>query len=423
MARTTPIIRHRAVAPALLLAGIMLVAANLRPAITAVGPLLEPIGAEAGLTAAQLGLLTAVPLLAFAAVSPLAHGLGERFGIHRTVLVALVLLLAGTLVRPLPGAAAGLWIGTFIIGAAIALGNVLIPAVVKREFPDRMTELTGVFSAVMGGLAALGAGLAVPLSRVPLGGGAGGWRFALGAYAVLVLPALLVWWLWGRAGRVAPSTGSGRPAAFAGPAKLPGPGTNDDAPMARGAVWRSAVAWQVTAYMGLQALTFYVLVSWLPTVEQSYGRPAVAAGWDLMFFQLAGVVASLLAPLTLRGRLRRIGPVVPAAGTAAAVLGLMLAPGAMLLWVVVAGFFSGASLVVALSLFGLRTRTHRQASAVSGMAQTGGYLLAAAGPPLFGLLHDQSAGWIWPLALVLAASVLQALVGVPVGRDRYALDG
>ena len=408
MARTTSTTRHRAVGPALLLAGILLVAANLRPAITAVGPLLDPIGAETGLAAAQLGLLTAVPLLAFAAVSPLAHGLGERFGTERTVLAALFLLLAGTLLRPLPGATASLWIGTFIIGAAIALGNVLLPAIIKREFPGRVTELTGVFSAVMGGLAALGAGLAVPLSRIPLGGEPAGWRFALGAYAVLVLPALLVWWPCVRAGR-AGSAAAGTAAAADGGAP------------ARGAVWRSVVAWQVTAYMGLQSLTFYVLVSWLPTVEQSYGRPAVAAGWDLMFFQLAGVVASLLAPLTLRGRLQRIGPVVPAVGAAGAVLGLMLAPEAMLLWVVLAGFFGGASLVVALSLFGMRTRTHRQASAVSGMAQSGGYLLAAAGPPLFGLLHDRTSGWIWPLALVLAATVLQALVGVLVGRDRFAL--
>ncbi|GAA3690985.1 CynX/NimT family MFS transporter [Arthrobacter ginkgonis] len=408
MARTAPTTRHRTVGPALLLAGILLVAANLRPAITAVGPLLDPIGAETGLAAAQLGLLTAVPLLAFAAVSPLAHGLGERFGTERTVLGALFLLLAGTLLRPLPGAAASLWIGTFIIGAAIALGNVLIPAIIKREFPGRVTELTGGFSAVMGGLAALGAGLAVPLSGIPLGGEPAGWRFALGAYAVLVLPALLVWWPCARAARAGRAS-AGRDAA------------DDGGAPARGAVWRSGVAWQVTAYMGLQSLTFYVLVSWLPTVEQSYGRPAVAAGWDLMLFQLAGVVASLLAPLMLRGRLQRIGPVVPAVGAAGAVLGLMLAPEAMLLWVVLAGFFGGASLVVALSLFGLRTRTHRQASAVSGMAQSGGYLLAAAGPPLFGLLHERTSAWIWPLALVLAATLLQALVGVLVGRNRFAL--
>ena len=410
MARTTPTTRHRAVGPALLLAGILLVAANLRPAITAVGPLLEEIGAETGLAAAQLGVLTAVPLLAFAAVSPLAHGLGERFGAERTVLGALLLLLVGTLLRPLPGPAASLWIGTFIIGAAIGLGNVLMPAIIKREFPDRMTDLTGVFSAVMGGLAALGAGLAVPLSGIPLGGEPAGWRFALGVYAVLVLPALLVWWPCARAGRTGRGAAAGTDAT-----------ADDGGAPARGAVWRSKVAWQVTAYMGLQSLFFYVLVGWLPTVEQSYGRSAIAAGWDLMFFQLAGVVSSLLFPFLLRGRLRRIGPVVPAVGSFAAVLGLMLAPETMLLWVVLAGFSCGGSLVVALSLFGMRTRTHRQASAVSGMAQSGGYLLAAAGPPLFGLLHDRTAGWFWPLALVLAVAALQAAVGVLVGRDRFAL--
>ena len=154
----------RALSAGLLIAGILVVAANLRPVLTSVGPLLDQIGAETGLGVAALGVLAAVPLLAFGAVSPLAHGLSEKFGVERTVFGALLLLVAGTLLRPIPGSLANLWIGTMLIGAAIAVCNVMLPALLKRDFPERMASLTGGYSAVLGGCASLGAGLAVPLS-------------------------------------------------------------------------------------------------------------------------------------------------------------------------------------------------------------------------------------------------------------------
>ncbi|NKX49379.1 MFS transporter, partial [Arthrobacter deserti] len=281
---------------ALLVAGIMLVAANLRPVLTSVGPLLDQIGAETGLGEAALGFLAAVPLLAFGAVSPLAHGLSGRFGVGRTVLVSLLVLAAGTLLRPVPGSTAGLWAGTVIIGAAIAVCNVLLPAILKRDFPARMASLPGLYSAVLGGIASPGAGLAVPLSRLPGADSApGGWRFALAAYVVLVVPAVLLWLPQVRRG---PDPGAGRH----GPA---------EASPARGAVWRSAVAWQVTCYMGLQSMAFYILITWLPTLERSYGRGSAESGWDLMLFQLIGVVASLLTPPLLRGHQQRFAAALP----------------------------------------------------------------------------------------------------------------
>lgn len=395
---------------ALPMLGVLLVAANLRPVITAVGPVLDQIGAETGLGAAALGLLAAVPLLAFATVSSLTHGLAVRFGVERTVFGALLLLAAGTLLRPVPGTLANLWIGTFLLGSAIAVCNVLLPAIIKRDFPDRMAQLTGAYSAVLGGVASLGAGLSFPLSRLPIGpdGAPAGWRFALVAFVILVVPVLAVW-----LPRLKHGGGPAIPVAVPTIAPAGGRGRS---------VWGSALAWQVTLYMGFQSMVFFILISWLPTLERSYGRSDAGSGWDLMGFQLIGVAASLLTPRLMRGRLSHVAPALPTLLTAVGLAGLVLAPGAMLLWVLVIGFGCGSSLVLALSLFGLRARTHQHASALSGMAQSVGYLLAAAGPPLFGALYGWTGEWLWPLAVVAVATVGQAWTGLLVGRDRYVLD-
>jgi CP family cyanate transporter-like MFS transporter len=398
----------RALSAGLLIAGILVVAANLRPVLTSVGPLLDQIGAETGLGIAALGVLAAVPLLAFGAVSPLAHGLSEKFGVERTVFGALLLLVAGTLLRPIPGSLANLWIGTVLIGAAIAVCNVMLPALLKRDFPERMASLTGGYSAVLGGCASLGAGLAVPLSLVPIGGEPAGWRFALTAFVVLAVPAVLLWLP--RLRRASGLADQARESAAA-PA------------LVRGAVWKSGIAWQVTLYMGLQSMIFYILITWLPTLERFHGRSGLASGWDLMMFQLIGVVSSLLTPVALRGPTQRLAASGPPLLVLAGVLGILLMPQIMLFWVLVAGFGCGSSLVTALALFGLRTRTHREASALSGMAQSIGYLLAAAGPPLFGGLFAASGAWAASLTLLCVIAVLQAATGLLVGRDRFAFAG
>jgi CP family cyanate transporter-like MFS transporter len=271
-----------------------------------------------------------------------------------------------------------------------------------------MASLTGLYSAVLGGIASLGAGLAVPLSQLPVANGEpAGWRFALAAYVLLLVPALLFWLPQLRRARPVPGREAARPAAA-------------EASPARGAVWRSAVAWQVTCYMGLQSMSFYILITWLPTLERSYGRGHAESGWDLMLFQLIGVAASLLTPPLLRGHQQRLAAALPPLLVASGVLGLMLAPGAMLFWVLLAGFGSGSSLVTALALFGLRTAGHREASALSGMAQSVGYLLAAAGPPLFGALYAGTGSWVLPLALLVAVAAAQMATGLAAGRNRYA---
>src|SRR5215213_7088972 len=226
----------------LLVLGIVLLAANLRPALTGVAPLIGQIRADTGISNGVAGLLTTLPLLAFALLSPFAPRVARRFGMERALLASLLILAAGILLR---WAVAALFLGTAILGAAIAVGNVLLPGLVKREFPEHAGLMTSVYSASLGISAALAAGVSVPLAQL-----AGiGWR---GALAVWALPALLasVAWL--------PQLGrSDRPAD---PSARNSPGVRD--------LWRSPLAWQVTLFMGLQSLSYYVTLTWLPEILQ-----------------------------------------------------------------------------------------------------------------------------------------------------------
>lgn len=387
---------------AALIVAVCLVAANMRPTVTAVGPLLDQIGADTGMSLATLGLITSVPLVCWALVSPLAHDLSRRFGLSRVVLWALVLLAAGTLVRSLPGPSVSLWLGTGLIGVALALVNVLMPAAVKRDFPGRTAVVMALYTALLGGMGAVASGVAVPLSLLADDGS--GWRIALLITGGALLPFAIVSWAWATRGTHPP-----RPARAAFRRQPTG-------------IWADPTAWQVAGYMGFQSATFYMLVTWLATISTSTGRSPVVAGFDVMLYQLFSLVGSLVVPVVLRGRAERFIPAtIPALGIAGTI-GLMLAPDAIVVWCVVLGLYGGASLGMSLTLMAHRARDHDAASALSGMSQSVGYLIAAAGPVAFGALHASVGGWIAPLTLLLVVMTGQALVGVFAGRDRFVLE-
>lgn len=444
---------NRPLGPAILLAGIVLVAVNMRPVITAVGPVLPQVGDDVGLGAAALGTLGAVPVLAFAVVSPLVHPLLRRFGLERTVLVALLVLGLGTVLRSLPGPAANLWVGTAVIGATVAVGNVALPVAVKRDFPLQVPRTTGTYVATQTVFAALASGLAVPLA------GLGTWRLSLGIWVVAIAAAVAFWLPRLRHGTSgartdgvradgrAPDDAARGPADGAarrhapGAARREGPGASRDGVRAgatRGevpagigsdvqrhrSVWRAPLAWQVAAYMGLQSTPFYVLITWLPSIEQDLGIGAAEAGWHLFGYLAAAIVANLLAPSLMRiGKDQRFAAVAVAALMVVATLGVTLWPGGIVLWVVVMGLSSGAALVVTLSLVGLRSYDHRTASQLSAMSQSLGYALAGSALVLAGLLRDATGPG--PLLLVCLAGVAlaQLALGVLVGRHQVLLSG
>jgi CP family cyanate transporter-like MFS transporter len=246
-------------------------------------------------------------------------------------------------------------------------------------------------------MAALGSGLVVPIA----GGTPEGWRLALGVTAGLALLAL-AWFLPALRRRTTAAAQAAAPApAYRSP-------------------WTSALGWQVTLFMGLQSLPFFVFATWLPSIEASHGVEAAASGWHLFWFQVCGMIGSLGITAVLNRlpdqRLVGAGASVLAL---AAYLGLMLAPGLSLLWAVLLGLACGSSIVLALSLFSLRTRHHQQAAALSGMAQSVGYLLTAAAPIAFGALYDLTGGWTLPLGATAVLMVLMGIFAVLAGRSRY----
>jgi len=377
--------------------GILLLAANLRPALTGVAPLIGEIRADTGISNGAAGLLTTLPLLAFALLSPVAPRVARRFGLEGVLLVSLLVLATGILLRWV-GTVAALFLGTAILGAAIAFGNVLLPGLVKREFPERAGLMTSVYSTSLGISAALAAGVSVPLTQLD----GIGWR---GALAVWALPALLACVAW------LPQLGR---------KDLPSRPSGSNSPSIRD-LRRSPLAWQVTLFMGLQSLAYYVTLTWLPEILQEGGLGAARAGWMLGLSQAVAILAMFSAPVVAERRPSQRGIVVVAVLlSASGVLGLLVAgSAAAAVWVVLLGLGQGASFSLALAFFALRSPDPGHAAALSGMAQSVGYLLAAAGPFLFGVLRDATGAWKVPLALLLAIMACLLLAGLGAARDAH----
>jgi CP family cyanate transporter-like MFS transporter len=375
--------------------GIVLLAANLRPALTGVAPLIGQIRADTGISNGVAGLLTTLPLLAFGLLSPIAPRVARLFGMERVLLASLLVLAAGILLR-WAGAVEALFLGTVVLGAAIAVANVLLPSLVKREFPEHAGLMTSVYTTSLGISAALAAGVSVPLAQLV------GWR---GALAVWVLPALLAGVAW-----LPQLIRSDHPAD---PSARSAPGVRD--------LWRSSLAWQVTLFMGLQSLSYYVTLTWLPEILQAEGMSAARAGWMLGLSQAVAIVTMFLAPMIAERRPSQRGVVGVAVGMSGlGVLGLLVAGStASTLWVVLLGLGQGASFSLALTFFALRAPDPGHAAALSGMAQSVGYLLAAGGPFLFGVLRDVTGAWKVPLVLLLTVTICLLIAGIGAARDAH----
>lgn len=391
-----------ALAPALVIAGLLLVAGNLRAGLTTVGPLLGDITASLGLASVEASVLVSLPLVAFAVVSPFAPRFARRVGLERALGLALGLLAVGLVLRSLPGLPS-LWTGTALIGVAIAVLNVVLPALVKRDFPTRIGQVTGAYSAVQAVFAAVAAGVAVPVAGLS----ALGWRLPLGMWALLALLALAVLAPQLRRRTVVPA---GQDDVALDPAPRSAPWRSP---------WRSALGWQVTAYMGLQSVGFYIFITWLPSIETASGISPAAAGWHQLLLNGFGILGSVTCSFLIpRFRDQRLLAVLAPTLIAAAVLGVLFAPELSSAWDSVAGVAGGASIVLALSFFGLRTTHHSQAAALSGMAQSVGYLVAAAGPIAVGALHDATGSWTGPLLVVVAVQLVLLVFGMLAGRAR-----
>ncbi|HWD78791.1 MAG TPA: MFS transporter [Kribbella sp.] len=387
---TDPVTRERS---SLITATAFVVALSLRPALTAVGPVLPRIGDALQLGEAAQGLLGTLPLLAFAVASPLVHLASRRFGMERAVFVSLLVLAAGSALRPYTGQA-GLWIGTAVVGGAIAVGNVLVPVIIKRDYAGNVSRATGIYTAFITGGAAIASLLAVPIAD------AVDWRLSLAIWGALALVVAVVW----------------LPRTLA-PEPMPAATTEDGTPSV--SVWRQPMAWLVTGFMGLQSTSFYLFVNWLPTIEISTGGVSErATGVHLFVFQVFGLIGGLSIPFLLKHPTnQRAGLMTASTPILVALLGLLVAPRLAIVWAVVGGLGQGAGLVAALSLISLRGRGHHETTQLSGMAQAVGYTLAAAGPVVAGYLTQVTGGWSTTLVVFAVLAATQVTVGFVAGRD------
>ncbi len=380
----------------ILLIGIILIAANLRAPLTSVGSLISFIRDDLQMSHALAGTITTLPLLAFAILSPFAPKISNRIGMEWTIFLSMIFLGIGIVLRSLFGTGA-LFVGTMMIGLAIAFGNVLLPAFIKMKFPYNIGLITGLYAVFMNVFGALASGLSVPIASI----GNLGWKGSLVFWSLPVGIALMVWF---------PQLKNGIK-----PVELKSESTRK-----KTNVWKSPLAWNITLFMGLQSLVFYTMITWLPGILQSHGYSSNAAGWMLFLMQFAIIPITFIIPVIAE---RMDNQKRLSAATAFLFIigigGLMWGNEPLLpVFVIITGIATGSAFSLSMMFFTLRTKDAIQASEVSGMAQSFGYLLAAVGPVLFGALHDFTEGWTAPLVMLIVVSGIIWIVGVESGKAK-----
>ncbi|MGW7664833.1 CynX/NimT family MFS transporter [Streptomyces sp. NPDC054756] len=386
----------------LLIAGIVLTALNLRPAITSLGALLEEVRDALGMSGSVAGLLTSVPPLCFAVFGVTAPRLARRFGPGAVVCAGMVAITAGLLIRPYAGGTAGFLAASALTLMGIAVSNVLMPVIVKRWFPDRVGSMTGLYSMALALGTASAAAVTVPMTEA-LGGS---WQTGLAVWGGLGAAAVLPWLPFVRDRDTTPAQD---------------PHARVDAPRLR--VTRSRTAWALAVYFGLQATGAYITMGWMAQIFRDSGVHAGTAGLLLAVTMVMGVPLAFVIP-RLATRLPHQGPIVLVLGACglAGYAGLYLAPaGGSWLWALLLGI-SNCSFPLALTMVGMRARTSAGVAQLSGFAQSTGYLISIPGPLLVGVLYQHSGGWGLPIALMAGLMIPQMAVGVLAGRDRTVED-
>lgn len=377
--------------------GLMLVALNLRPALTSVGPVLRVIGDSLSLSPTNQGVLTTLPVLFLGIAAPLAPWIARRLGTERAVMAIVMLLAVALFVRPYIGVT-GLFIGTAVAGGCIGIVGVLLPGIVKRDFPNHASLLTGVYTAVLCIGASLAAGSAEPLRQMLNDD----WQGALAVWMVPAVIAAVVWrmQLQGKQIPVEPEITPNK------------------------SLFRDGLAWQIALYMGLQSSLAYTIFGWLPTILQDRGISAVVSGLALSVSIMVQVITAIIAPwISSYMHDQRAMIILVVVATIMGLAGCVYDDTSrMWLWVVILGLGQGGTFSMALTLLAVRARTPSIAARLSGMAQGLGYTLAALGPLFVGVLHDITNGWGTPGLFLLLIGVAAIIAGVGAGRNLYVLD-
>ncbi len=381
----------------LILIGIVVLAFNLRPAAVSVGPVLEEVTDSLGMSHSTAGLLTSLPVLAFALFGAAAPWAARRLGVHRVTLASLLAVVGGLASRANVDSPAAFLLLSMVALAGMAAANVLLPSLVKLHFPDRVGMMTAAYTTSL----AVGLTCALTLT-VPIAENFGGWRVGLGVWAVVAVVAALPW-----LGLVAHD-------------RTPASEPHD---VTLGQVARTRLGLAMAAFFGLQSMQAYAIFGWFAQLWRDSGWSPTAAG------ALVGLLAAVSIPLSLwipaaaarrtdqRGLLLAVMACYPVG-----YVGLLVAPYSLaVVWAVVVGI-GACTFPLILTMIGLRSRTPSGTAALSGFTQSAGYLLAAAGPFAVGALYDASGGWTVPLWFLLAMAVPQALTGLYAAKPHFIED-
>ncbi|MDM1398401.1 CynX/NimT family MFS transporter [Myroides odoratimimus] len=382
----------------LMLLGIIFIASNLRAPLTSVGPVISEISKSLALSNTTAGLVTTIPLMAFGFLSSMVPKISRRYGMELVLLGSLILLSIGLVIRPY-GSLVTLFLGAALVGIAITVGNVLMPAYIKNNYQKNVGTMMGIYSVAMNLTAALAAGFSISLGKFT----EMGWKGSIGVWLVLSIATILIWLPQVKKRKAIEGSNKG----FTEEKKVN--------------MYSSKLAWAVTVFMGVQSLLFYCLAAWLPKVAITWGIPKEDAGWLLSYMQFAQLpmtfIGAIIASKLSNQKLLAIGTgVLFAIGIA----GLLIFKVNMIaLWCVLIGTASGLAFSLSMLFFVLRTSSTTQAAELSGMAQSIGYLIAACGPPVFGALFDVTQSWSMSLMFLLVMSITLIVSGGIAGKNDW----
>ena len=393
----------------LLILGIIFVTLAIRGPITSVGPVVDLIKADFYLSNGVAGMITTLPLMAFAVVSSFIARISSRFTYGWTMFYGLLLIILGELLR-FYGGVWLLFIGTALMGIGITAGNVLLPSVIKLKFPENIGKITSIYTSCMCISSSIGAGISVPLAI-----NAGwGWRGAISIWLVVAVIGLIFW---------LPQIGKRRidHSSFTNLACQEEHMINQESKSCRTiSIWRSAIAWQVTIFMGLQSLLFFCLVAWFPSIVVAKGMSTEFAGYIALTFQILNlpsiIIVSIIAP---RLKDQRVISVLLVIGYLLGMFILLMANSAttIIISTLLMSLTAGGILSLSILFFSLRTQNAARAAELSGMAQTVGYLLAAFGPTMMGAINDVTGSWDIPVTLFCLFIVIMIFFGLKAGKD------
>lgn len=383
--------------------GIICIAMISRAPITGVGSVIDFIKEDLLIDNGVAGMITTIPLLVFAVFSPFVSGFSKKIGMARLMAFGVLMVVLGVLVRSYVGAV-GLFLGTAVIGMGIAVANVLVPAIIKLKFPLKVGLFTGLYTTFMGVTSSIAAGFSAPVADQY----GWGWENALAVWAVVAFLVFLVWLpqcgdqrSWGKSSAVTKKQKSDR------------------------SVFRSSLSWFVALFMGMQSILFYAFVAWLPTIVMFKGYSLETAGYFALLYQIICIPASFVTPIFCdKYKDQRVLTLVVALIYLLGMIAFLFAEGVafLSLAIILCGIGSGAAISLALAFMALRAADPVQASSLSGMAQSIGYLLAAPATTIMGYLFDLTQTWNVPIICLIVVTALWLLVGMKAAQDRKIFD-